>query len=227
MKSKALFVTLACTLVACGAGTAPTTVVASSFVPGPCPSPPQPIPELRTARCGRLTVPEDRRHPNGKKIVLSVAIIPAASPQRKSDPIVWIAGGPGDDAITEIPAGAGWKAQSESRRDLHIAARHLYRRSETDLRFGGSLACRNAEHAVRRSSDRKCVRRCNAQVSPGSSGADRRPRGVQHAGECRRSRRSAGCTARCEMEYLRDLLRNRSGAHVHAPASERHPFGRH
>jgi pimeloyl-ACP methyl ester carboxylesterase len=103
MKSKALFVTLACTLVACGAGTAPTTVVASSFVPGPCPSRPQPIPELRTARCGRLTVPEDRRHPNGKKIVLSVAIIPAASPQRKSDPIVWIAGGPGDDAITEIP----------------------------------------------------------------------------------------------------------------------------
>jgi len=32
-----------------------------------------------------------------------VAFIPAASPNPKPDPIVWIAGGPGDDAITEIP----------------------------------------------------------------------------------------------------------------------------
>ncbi len=73
------------------------------FETGPCPKTPAPIPELETARCGQLTVPENRRQPNGRTITLSVAIIPAASPNPKPDPIVWLAGGPGDDAITEIP----------------------------------------------------------------------------------------------------------------------------
>ncbi len=76
---------------------------APSFVPGPCPVPPKPIPELRQARCGRLIVPENRRYPNARTISLAVAIVPAVSSNRPSDPIVWLAGGPGDDAITEIP----------------------------------------------------------------------------------------------------------------------------
>lgn len=68
-----------------------------------CPEMPFPIPELKTARCGQLTVPENRSTPNGRTITLSVAIIPAASANPKPDPIIWLAGGPGDDAITEIP----------------------------------------------------------------------------------------------------------------------------
>lgn len=74
-----------------------------SFVPGPCPAAPQPIAELRHARCGRLIVPEDRRHGGTRTISLAVAIVAARSPKAKSDPIVWLAGGPGDDAVTEIP----------------------------------------------------------------------------------------------------------------------------
>lgn len=73
------------------------------FEAGPCPRTPVPIPALETARCGQLTVPENRRRPNGRTIALSVAIIPAASPNPKPDPVAWLAGGPGDDAITEIP----------------------------------------------------------------------------------------------------------------------------
>jgi pimeloyl-ACP methyl ester carboxylesterase len=73
------------------------------FTPGPCPEVPEPIPELETARCGTLTVPENRSDPDGRTITLSVAIVPAASAQPKPDPIVWFAGGPGDDAIIEIP----------------------------------------------------------------------------------------------------------------------------
>ena len=73
------------------------------FEKAACPEMPTPIPELKTARCGQLTVPENRRQPNGRTITLSVAIIPAASANPKPDPIVWLAGGPGDDAITEIP----------------------------------------------------------------------------------------------------------------------------
>jgi pimeloyl-ACP methyl ester carboxylesterase len=75
----------------------------STFIPGPCAKPPGPTPELKTARCGRLVVPEDRADPNGKTISLSVTVIPSKAAIPKPDPIVWLAGGPGDDAITEIP----------------------------------------------------------------------------------------------------------------------------
>ncbi len=84
-------------------GSVAGTASAASFTPGPCPKPPNPVPELKTARCGRLVVPEDRANPNGKTISLSVAVVPAQAAIPKADPIVWLAGGPGDDAITEIP----------------------------------------------------------------------------------------------------------------------------
>jgi pimeloyl-ACP methyl ester carboxylesterase len=70
------------------------------FEAGPCPA--IPLAGLEKTRCGQLTVPENRRQPNGRTITLSVAILPAKSPNPKPDPILWIAGGPGDDALTEI-----------------------------------------------------------------------------------------------------------------------------
>src|SRR5262249_49988722 len=70
---------------------------------GPCPATPTPIPELAKAICGQLTVPENRNRPTGRTISLSVAIVPAEAKPPKPDPIVWLAGGPGDDAIIEIP----------------------------------------------------------------------------------------------------------------------------
>lgn len=113
MKVLVPFAFLACTLVACNSSntsSAPVpTSTASAFVSGPCPKTPQPIPELADAKCGRLIVPEDRRHPNGHTISLSVAIIAADSANKKNDPIVWLAGGPGDDAITEIPLAVAGK----------------------------------------------------------------------------------------------------------------------
>ena len=75
------------------------------FEPGPCPRTADPIPDLERAYCGTLTVPEKRSgHKGGrKKIKLAVAIIPAANGRPAPDPIVWLAGGPGDDAVSEIP----------------------------------------------------------------------------------------------------------------------------
>src|SRR5437868_10151864 len=102
IKAVACFVVLACAVVAVSAAglfAAMRAAAASSFVPGPCPSLPHAIAQLRTARCGTLIVPENRRRPGGKTIRLSVAIIPASSAKKKSDPIIWLAGGPGDDAI--------------------------------------------------------------------------------------------------------------------------------
>ena len=86
-----------------GRGSVAIAHAASQFTPGPCPETPAPIPELETARCGQLTVPENRSRPSGRTISLSVAIVPAEAQQPKPDPIVWLAGGPGDDAVLEIP----------------------------------------------------------------------------------------------------------------------------
>ncbi|MFI9203017.1 alpha/beta fold hydrolase [Streptomyces sp. NPDC053048] len=71
------------------------------FAPGPCPKTPEPIAVLAKARCGTLTVPENRAKPDGRQITLAVAVVPAAAAQPKPDPIVWLAGGPGDDAVGE------------------------------------------------------------------------------------------------------------------------------
>ncbi|MFI5980636.1 alpha/beta fold hydrolase [Streptomyces sp. NPDC051555] len=82
-------------------GTVARAVGDASFAPGPCPKTPEPIAELEGARCGTLTVPENRTTPDGRKIKLGVAIVAAAADKPKSDPIVWLAGGPGDDAVGE------------------------------------------------------------------------------------------------------------------------------
>ena len=55
-----------------------------------------------SARCGTLTVPEDRLSGSGRQIPIRVVVIPATDPHRQSDPIVWFAGGPGDSAVDTI-----------------------------------------------------------------------------------------------------------------------------
>ncbi|MEV7570891.1 alpha/beta hydrolase [Streptomyces tanashiensis] len=93
-------------------GTVARTAGDARFEPGPCPRTADPIPALETAHCGTLTVPENRSRHKGdsgeergkhRKITLAVAIIPAVTSRPASDPIVWLAGGPGDDAVSEIP----------------------------------------------------------------------------------------------------------------------------
>ncbi|MER5727199.1 alpha/beta fold hydrolase [Streptomyces sp. NPDC002138] len=82
-------------------GTTARTVGDARFEPGPCPKTPEPVEALKGARCGTLTVPENRAKPSSKTIRLGVAIVAAASATPKSDPVVWLAGGPGDDAVGE------------------------------------------------------------------------------------------------------------------------------
>ncbi|QEV03102.1 alpha/beta fold hydrolase [Streptomyces viridifaciens] len=82
-------------------GTVARTVGHAHYQPGHCPRTADPTPGLNGARCGTLTVPEDRSRPEGRKITLGVATVPAAH-RTADDPIVWLAGGPGDDAVSEI-----------------------------------------------------------------------------------------------------------------------------
>ncbi len=51
------------------------------------------------ARCGALDVPENPAHPGGRHLSIAVAIVPASATPTRSDPIVVLSGGPGEDAI--------------------------------------------------------------------------------------------------------------------------------
>lgn len=50
-------------------------------------------------RCDFLVVPENHSHPSGPKIRLLVARIPAASSHPSPDPVVYLNGGPGSNAV--------------------------------------------------------------------------------------------------------------------------------
>ena len=71
------------------------------FEPSPCPKLPG-AEELAKASCFYLVVPEDRSRPNGRTIRLMVAKYPARSPEKRPDPVVYLAGGPGDIVPLEI-----------------------------------------------------------------------------------------------------------------------------
>jgi pimeloyl-ACP methyl ester carboxylesterase len=81
------------------AAAATATAAQALFAASPCPA----LPALANARCGYLVVPEDRAQPTGHTIRLLVAIIPARSARAKSDPVVYLAGGPGGIAMAEAP----------------------------------------------------------------------------------------------------------------------------
>lgn len=56
------------------------------------------------ARCGTLTVPEDRDNPSGRQIELHLAVIPAVKRSPEPDALFLLAGGPGQSAIETFPA---------------------------------------------------------------------------------------------------------------------------
>jgi pimeloyl-ACP methyl ester carboxylesterase len=71
--------------------------------PASCPKMPG-SDEIAKASCFYLVVPEDRKQPDGRTIKLLVAKYPARSPEKQPDPVVYLAGGPGDIVPLEINA---------------------------------------------------------------------------------------------------------------------------
>ena len=53
-----------------------------------------------SAKCGSLTVPENRDDPAGRKIDLYVTLMPATEPSPSAVPVFFIAGGPGGSTVT-------------------------------------------------------------------------------------------------------------------------------
>ena len=93
----------------------PTAGAVPRFEPTPCPKL-SGAEELAKASCGYLVVPENRSRPTGRIIRLMVAKYPAHSAEKRADPVVYLAGGPGDIA----PPGG----QRAHRCRLHRRARH-------------------------------------------------------------------------------------------------------
>lgn len=56
------------------------------------------VPGSVAARCGTLRVPENRAEPHGRQIALHVAVVPSLRLRARSDPLVLLAGGPGQAA---------------------------------------------------------------------------------------------------------------------------------
>jgi pimeloyl-ACP methyl ester carboxylesterase len=62
------------------------------------------LPNLSSlAQCGAIDVPEDRRKPAGRKIRIFAAVLPANTLSPKEDPLLILAGGPGQAASTLAP----------------------------------------------------------------------------------------------------------------------------
>jgi len=54
------------------------------------------------AQCARFPVPEDHDAPDGRRIELAIALVPARG-QAEPDPVVMISGGPGQSALETYP----------------------------------------------------------------------------------------------------------------------------
>jgi pimeloyl-ACP methyl ester carboxylesterase len=55
------------------------------------------------AECATFEVPEDHAAPGGRRITLRLALVPARASRPEADPVVFLAGGPGQSAIEAYP----------------------------------------------------------------------------------------------------------------------------
>lgn len=70
------------------------------------------------AECARLAVAENPDAPEGRQVVLQLALVPARSRSPAPDPVVFLAGGPGQSALEAFPETA--EAFAPVRRDRHV-----------------------------------------------------------------------------------------------------------
>lgn len=101
---------------ACANGPAKPTGPAAKL--GPCTREGLP-PE---ARCGTYEVWEDRAAQRGRKIPLQIVILPATGKDPAPDPLLYLAGGPGDDATNSAAGFAEFLPLIRARRDLLFIA---------------------------------------------------------------------------------------------------------
>lgn len=110
VRAVAVLAVAAVTLAGCGAAgeraepsTSATPKPSFSYQDAPCPNPIYaglPAADLPpTAECGYLTVPQNRADPSSRTIKLPVARLKSTAQQPAEDPVVYLAGGPGDTPL--------------------------------------------------------------------------------------------------------------------------------
>jgi pimeloyl-ACP methyl ester carboxylesterase len=75
---------------------------------------------IEDAQCTEVRVPENRANPGRRAITLRVVVLPALAAARLSDPVVYLAGGPGQ-AASDLIRIAGSATALRQRRDLVFA----------------------------------------------------------------------------------------------------------
>jgi pimeloyl-ACP methyl ester carboxylesterase len=71
-----------------------------------------------SALCGTLTVPENPGQPDGRQVELAFAVKPARASTAQPDPVVFLAGGPGQSARDALPIMQGALNELNRERDL-------------------------------------------------------------------------------------------------------------
>ncbi len=69
-------------------------------------------------QCGTLSRPLDPAAPGGKRIDLRVVVLPALARNKLPDPVVFLAGGPGQSAVRLLPTVASYFSRLSNRRDI-------------------------------------------------------------------------------------------------------------
>ena len=213
---------LASPTVARAAQAAEGTATVPRFEPAPCPKL-QGAETLAKASCGYLVVPENRSRPNGRTIRLMVAKYPARSPEKRPDPVVYLAGGPGDIAPLEVN---GFIAADFIRdRDIYVVSQRGTMFSEPALTCAASddfarelLGLRFYSEATKRA-HLAATEACHRELA--ATGADLSAyNSTESAADFADLRKVLGFDS---VECLRDFLRLLPGADAHARPPGRHP----
>ena len=192
------------------------------FEPAPCPKLAG-AEELAKASCGYLVVPENRSRPNGRTIRLMVAKYPARSPEKRPDPVVYLAGGPGDIAPLEVN---GFIAADFIRdRDIVVMSQRGTMFSEPALTCAATddfdrelLGLRFYSEATERA-HLAATEACQRELA--ATGADLSAyNSTESAADFADLRKVLGY---CRMECLRDFIRLLPGADADARPPRGHP----
>ncbi len=97
--------------------TEPTTEPVATFEESPCPFD---TPAGAPVECGFVVVPKDHGKPNGPTIRLAVAVFRDQSADHQPDPVILLAGGPGEKTVQNAPGLAQLLAPVHPNRDLVV-----------------------------------------------------------------------------------------------------------
>ncbi len=163
-RNAALLAALSCVFLGAGAVAwlqqdetpAPGTSPAAAISLQPCT-----LPEFREpARCGTLEVPENPERPDGRRLSIAVAVLPATGGKALPDPIVPLMGGPGEDAISVASAFVERLAPLRGDRDILFVDQRGTGRSaplRCDL-YSAAEAAENLRHFFVPASIERCAR---------------------------------------------------------------------